>query len=101
MEGKGIPSPLKRTRHQLLLGDDHFVAQHKKEQKPESLRNVSKAQRRVFTLTLDEYRQRYDKRDEAMAKAYYSGSYTMKEIGDRFGVHAVTVGRAVRKYGKR
>jgi len=32
-----------------------------------------------------------------MAKAYYSGSYSMKEIGDHFGVHAVTVGRAVRK----
>jgi transposase len=36
-----------------------------------------------------------------MAKAYYSGSYTMKEIDDHFGVHAVTVGRAVRKYGKK
>jgi REP element-mobilizing transposase RayT len=101
MEGKGIPSPLKQTRHQLLLGDDNFVAQHKKEQKPESLRDVSKAQRRVFSLALDEYRQHYEKREEAMAKAYSSGSYTMKEIGDHFGVHGVTVGRAVRKYEKR
>ncbi len=100
MEGKGIPSPLKLTRHQLLLGDDHFIAQHKKAQRPESLRDVSKAQRRTFTLTLDEYRQRYEERDEAMAKAYYSGTYTRKEIGDYFGVHAVTVGRAVRKFEK-
>jgi hypothetical protein len=101
MEGKGIPSPLKQTRNQLLLGVDNFVAQHKKDKKPESLRDISKAQRRVFTLTLDEYRQRYGKRDEAMAKAYYSGSYTMKQIGDHFGVQAVTVGCAVRKYEKR
>ena len=35
-----------------------------------------------------------------MVKAYYSGSYNMKEIGDHFGVHAVTVGRAVEKYEK-
>jgi len=55
----------------------------------------------VFSLALDENRQHYEKRDEAMAKAYYSGSYTMEEIGDHFGVHAVTVGRAVRKYEKR
>ncbi|MCP4410822.1 MAG: addiction module toxin RelE, partial [Gammaproteobacteria bacterium] len=82
MEGKGIPSPLKLTQHQLLLGDESFVAQHKKAQKPKSLRDVSKAQRRAFTLTLDEYRQRYEIRDEAMANAYYSGAYTMKEIGD-------------------
>jgi len=97
MEGKGISSPLKRTRHQLLLGDDNFIERHKKAQRPESLRDVSKTQRRTFSLTLDKYRQRYEKRDEAMAKAYYSGSYSMKEIGDHFGVHAVTVGRAVRK----
>ncbi len=56
----------------------------------ESLRDISKAQRRTFTLTLAEYGQRYDKRDEAMAKAYYSGTYTMKEIGEYFRVHAVT-----------
>ncbi len=64
----------------------------------ECLRDVWNAQRRTFSLTLDEYGQRYEKRDEAMANAYYSGSYSMKEIGDHFGVHAVTMGRAVRKY---
>jgi REP element-mobilizing transposase RayT len=101
LEGKGVPSPLKLTRHQLLLGDDNFVTQHNKTQRPESLRNVSKAQRRAFSLPLSEYRQRYKERDEAMANAYYSGTYTMKEIGDHFGVHEVTVGRAVRKYEKR
>ncbi|MBT4811658.1 MAG: addiction module toxin RelE, partial [Thiotrichales bacterium] len=34
----------------------------------------------------------------AMAKAYLSGGYTMKEIGDHFGVHYMTVSRAVRKF---
>ncbi|MCP4410443.1 MAG: hypothetical protein GY807_22400 [Gammaproteobacteria bacterium] len=92
---------MKQTQNQLLLGDENFVAQHKKAQKPGSLRDISKAQRRTFTLTLAEYGQRYDKRDEAMAKACYSGTYTKKEIGDHFGVHVVTVGRAGGKYEKR
>ncbi len=78
------------------MGDDNFIAWHKKAQKSESLRDVSRAQRRTFSLTLDEYRQRYEERDEAIARAYYSGSYSMKEIGEHFDVHAVTVGRAAR-----
>ncbi|MEA3291802.1 MAG: addiction module toxin RelE, partial [Pseudomonadota bacterium] len=37
-------------------------------------------------------------RDEAMAKAYATGAYTMEKIGRHFGVHGMTVSRAVRKY---
>ncbi len=33
-----------------------------------------------------------------MARAYGSGAYTMKEIGDFFGVHYMTVSRAVRRF---
>jgi putative transposase len=28
LEGKGLPSPLAQTRHQLLLGDDAFIERH-------------------------------------------------------------------------
>ena len=35
-------------------------------------------------------------RNEAMATAYQSGAYTMAEIADYFGVHYMTVSRAVR-----
>jgi transposase-like protein len=34
-----------------------------------------------------------------MARAYLSGAYTMAEIGDHFGVHYMTVSRAVRRFG--
>ena len=40
-------------------------------------------------------------RDEAMARAYASGAYSMKEIGDLFGVHYMTVSRAVRRLEER
>jgi len=33
-----------------------------------------------------------------MANAYLSGAYTMSEIGDKFGVHYMTVSRAVRYF---
>jgi putative transposase len=33
-----------------------------------------------------------------MAKAYATGAFTMKEIGDFFGVHYMTVSRALRTF---
>jgi hypothetical protein len=33
-----------------------------------------------------------------IAQAYLSGAYTMAEIGGHFGVHYMTVNRAVRKF---
>lgn len=98
MAGRGAPSPLQAARHQLLLGDDAFVDSHRQVQQPETLREVSKAQRRSVALPLAEYRSRYPDRDEAMARAYLSGAYTMAEIGQEFGTHYMTVSRAVRKY---
>ncbi|MBZ0093949.1 MAG: transposase [Sulfuricella sp.] len=98
MAGKGLPSPLEKTRHQLLLGDDAFAERHRQTKDSEALREVSKAHRRSIALTLDEYRERHANKDEAMAQAYLSGAYTMAEIGRYFRVHYMTVSRAVRKF---
>lgn len=98
MAGKGLPSPLEKTRHQLLLGDDAFAERHRQTKDSEALREVSKAHRRSVALTLNEYRERHPNKDEAMAQAYLSGAYTMEEIGRYFGVHYMTVSRAVRKF---
>ena len=61
-------------------------------------RQVSKAHRKSVALSLNEYQQKYPDRNEAMANAYLSGAYTMSEIGDKFGVHYMTVSRAVRYF---
>lgn len=97
IEGKGLASPLTGVRHQLLLGDDAFIQQYRKE-KPEKLREVSKAHRRSLALTLLQYQKKYPNRNEAMARAYLSGAYTMAAIGEHFGVHYMTVSRAVRQF---
>lgn len=98
MAGKGVPSPLQNARHQLLLGDDAFVENHRQARDTDVLREVSKAHRRSVALPLDRYQTLHPDRDEAMAQAYLAGAYTMAEIGQHFGVHYMTVSRAVRKY---
>jgi DNA-binding MarR family transcriptional regulator len=80
-----------------LLGDPAFVAKIHDAKPPDELCEVSKAHRRSVAKPLAQYRSTYVDRDVAMAEAYASGAYTMKEIGEFFGVHYMTVSRAVRR----
>lgn len=100
MAGMGLASPLENTCHQLLLGDEHFAESHRQTNDFDALREVSKAHRKSVALTLEAYRARHENKDDAMAQAYLSGAYTMAEIGAHFGVHYMTVSRAVRKFEK-
>ena len=98
MMGKGLASPLEATRHQLLLGDDAFVEKYGQDQQSYELHEIPRKQRKAINLPLSEYRNRYPDRNEAMARAYLTGSYTMAEIGNYFGVHYMTVSRAVHQH---
>jgi REP element-mobilizing transposase RayT len=102
MAGKGLPDPKVQVKHQMFLGNDAFIAAHQQAiEKPETLREVSKAHKRAVALSLSEYQSRYPQKDEAMVKAYLSGAYTMAEIGRHFNIHYMTVSRAVKKYEER
>lgn len=96
MEGNGLASPLIATRHQLLLGDDDFIARHQSENGHDELKEMSIAHRRALALTLSDYQKKYPGRNEAMVIAYKSGAYTMAQIADHFRVHYMTVSRAVK-----
>jgi len=61
-----------------------------------SLDEVPKVERRQVEKSLQQFREEYP--DRVMAAAYLSGAYTMKEIGTFFGLHYMTVSRAVKKY---
>jgi putative transposase len=98
LAGIGMESPLKDTRHQLVLGDQAFVAQHGDRLETADFTAVIMAQRRIAVLTLDQYENNYPDRDEAMAQAYRSTAFTMIEIARHFRVSDKTVGRAVRRY---
>ncbi|NGZ84666.1 REP-associated tyrosine transposase [Duganella aceris] len=98
LAGIGCGSPLKDLRHQLILGDDAFIAKTQGGALPGELVAVAKTQRRAVSLTLAEYQQRYPTRDEAMARAYHSTAYTMEQIATHFRVSAKTVSRAVNRF---
>lgn len=82
MDGKGLPDPKEQTKHQMFLGKEEFISRHRDPaEKPEKLREVSKAHKKSLALSLFDYQNRYPQRNEAMARAYLSGAYTMAEIG--------------------
>ncbi|MGH8549544.1 MAG: hypothetical protein ACRERU_13280 [Methylococcales bacterium] len=98
MEGKWLPGPLNQTRYPLLSGDESFIERYQQDQKPAELRKVSKAHRRSIAGSLDDYRQPYRSRNEAMARAYLSRAYTMSEIAAHFGGHYPTISRFVQQF---
>ncbi len=98
LAGQGLPSPMLDTRHQLLLGDNDFIERYRQSNDGYGLLEISKTHRKSLALPLAEYAIRYPDKSVAMAQAYASGAYTMAEIGQHFGVHYMTVSRAVRKF---
>ncbi len=102
-EGVGLPSIWGALRHQMLLGSDDFIVrvQDQVRAQPDTLGEVSRAQRRVLAPPLSKLPTQYESRtsrDEAMAAAYATGAYSMQAIADHFGVHYSTVSRVVKAF---
>ena len=55
------------------------------------LSEIPASQRRAKPKTLSEYFELAKDRNEAIVDAYSSGGYTLKEIGDGYGIHCSTV----------
>ena len=83
---------------QVFLGSQAFV-EHVRHQLPQGqdLSKIPRAQRRSPAKPLPEYASLHPDRDEAIAAAYVSGGFTLKEIGDYFGLHYAQVSRIVRR----
>jgi REP element-mobilizing transposase RayT len=98
-EGAGKESPWKALRGQIYLGSERFVEQMQARIGPDRpLEEVPLNQKRPPARPLANYAERYEERDRAMAEAYRSGAYSMREIGVYFGVGRMTVSRAVKKH---
>jgi len=52
----------------------------------QSLKDIPKKQKRALAKPLEHYKQQFSNRQEAMAKAYLSGHYTLYEVGEVFSV---------------
>jgi REP element-mobilizing transposase RayT len=96
-EGKDQPSPWGQLTNQVFLGSEHFVSElQARLEAGKDLSEIPVRQRRVPAKPLEVYAARND-RDAAIAEAYASGGYSMKEIGDHFGLHYSYISRIIRR----
>lgn len=98
MQGIGAKSPLLQMRFQCILGDDAFVVRHRPAAGKTVTAETVRAQRRAQALSLDEYAATFSPREIAMAHAYRSTAFSMRQIALHFGVSVKTVSRAVAAY---
>ena len=88
MEGKNQPSPWEQLRNQIYLGDEAFIEEMQcKMPVDQKLEEVPAVQKRQLPKPLNYYVEKYSGRDEAILKAYQSGGYSLKEVGEYFGLH--------------
>jgi REP element-mobilizing transposase RayT len=98
MNGRGLLSPLREVRHQMLLGDSAFIARHLNAAEPDRLDGIVRTQRRCVAMSLEGYAAQYSRSDEAVARAYASTAYTMQQVAGHFDISISTVGRIVKRF---
>ncbi|MGB5734626.1 MAG: transposase, partial [Thiohalocapsa sp.] len=95
-EGKGQPAPWEQLKNQVFLGSDSFVESMRRQlPQKRDLREVPQAKRRPTAKPLPEYAREHLKRNDAIVAAYRSGGYTLRDIGDFFGIHYSRVSKIV------
>ncbi len=98
-EGKKQPSPWEQLRNQIYLGDDEFVTRLQEHiEQDRELIEIPSSKKRPAPKELAYYEKRAKSRDAAIFEAYRSGGYTLKMIGDYFGLHYSTVSSIVNKH---
>jgi len=97
-EGRNQPAPWEQLVNQIYLGSEAFVikAQDMLEQ-DKDLSEIPAPQKRPVAKPLIVYENQGVDRDHAIILAYKSGGYSMKEIGDYFGLHYSRVSRIIKK----
>ncbi|WP_213608082.1 transposase [Pseudoalteromonas sp.] len=97
-QGEGV-DPWTNISNQVFLGDDEFVKEHLAllQEQESDLSEVPHKQIQKQVLSLEEYAQKFDNRNDAIKAAYASGGYTLKEVGGYFKLHYSRVSRIVAK----
>ena len=98
-KGTGHPSPWALLRNQVFLGDEKFVEKMQSQiDGDKELSEVPSSQRRPVPKTLGYYETSTRDRNSAISEAYTSGGYTLREIGDHFGLHYSTVSGIIKNH---
>ena len=99
--GIGLPSVWEGLKSQLYLGDDDFAQQlDHLVQHQRGDAEIARMQRAAGMQPLLHISTDATNRHAAMASAYATGCYSLKQIADAFGVHYATVSRVVRRAGE-
>jgi REP element-mobilizing transposase RayT len=98
-EGKGQPSPWTLLQNQIYLGSEQFVEKMQSlVDGDKQLGEIPSSQRRPRPKTLSEYASSSQDRNTAISESYQSGGYTLKEIGDHFGLHYSSVSGIIKNH---
>lgn len=93
--------PWEELKNQIYLGDDAFVDEMQSKISLETdLSEIPSPQKRRVVKPLTYYENKYNDRDVAIVKAYESGGYSMKTIGEYFKLHYSRVSRIVKARNK-
>lgn len=99
VEGQGQPSPWLQLRNQVYLGSDDFMTQlNALIDGDKELSEIPSSQRRPMPKALSLYKKNASSRNAAIVEAYLSGDYSLKEVGDYFGLHYSTVSGIVKNH---
>ncbi len=97
--GKGQPSPWAMLRNQVYLGGEEFVEQvQQRIDDDKDLSEIPSSQRRPVPKPIGYYDNAHKHRNDAIVAAYGSGGYTLKEVGDYFGLHYSTVSGIIKNH---
>jgi hypothetical protein len=95
--GINQPSPWDSLKNQIFLGSDAFVTEMQGNLCSDiPLHEIPVVQRRPPPKPLSQFVKAHE-RDEAIYRAYASGGYSLKEIGDYFGLHYSRISRVLQK----
>jgi putative transposase len=95
--GVGLPSIWESLQDQIILGDAKFAAIVSSHVTPSSAAHpeIPRLQRRAAAAPLAHFTTKPD-RNEAITQAFQTGCYSLKDIGQAFGLHYATVSRIIK-----
>ncbi|WP_040725099.1 transposase [Thiomicrorhabdus sp. Kp2] len=100
-EGMNQPKIWDELKNQIYLGDESFIKNmQSKISSKTSLEESPSAQTRKVAKPITYFESQYIDRDVAICKAYETGAFSMKAIGNHFGLHYSRVSRIVKAKGK-
>jgi putative transposase len=102
--GFGVEFPTEGLVANVILGSELFikrVSHHLDNETRKHIEEIPRLQRQTLSPELDEIIQRGmlsgKSRDELIYLVYYDHNYTMKEIGEYFGLHYASVSRIIKQ----